>query len=448
MSKTKDNNKQKENKKNLFNQLKKVVMKSRILFLAILVSIFVVSCNDDDDISFSKGEMSFELPKSASEATVKSLNVTITNVNTGEVITKETTSTSLSDLNLEDGIYNISVVGEITYPTSYVENSTDADGNAVTSTITKDVTSKVRGAKQNVEIKGGSFNTSLLLYLQSASTGFVISEVFFADTKTPEGKQYGNGDQYIELYNNSDKVLYADGYCIAETELMTTMLLNEYTPDVRNSEVPVSSVYMIPGSGTDYPVQPGETFLITDVAINHKGANSNSFDLSKADAEWFDGTDIDVDVPEVPNLIKLVSTSRSVWHLHNRGYKGYVLFKTEQTLTAEQFSENNAYDYKYHFVFGTFERWMDFEAWKVPNTWVVDAVQCSAPSKFEWTVMSPELDLSWTHSGDADDARYGHSVKRKVSYTEDGRVVLQDTNDSTNDFIATAEPSPGTIEAE
>ncbi len=115
-------------------------------------------------------------------------------------------------------------------------------------------------------------------------------------------------------------------------------------------------------------------------------------------------------------------------------------------MTPEQFSTEYAYAYKYHFVFGNFERWMDFNVWKVPNTWVIDAVQCSTPSKFEWTVMSPELDLTWTHSGDADDSRYGHSVKRKISHKEGDRIVLQDTNDSASDFIPTApNPSPGTV---
>ncbi|WP_161636211.1 DUF4876 domain-containing protein [Saccharicrinis fermentans] len=61
--------------------------------------------------------------------------------------------------------------------------------------------------------------------------------------------------------------------------------------------------------------------------------------------------------------------------------------------------------------------------------------------------MNPSLDISWTHCGDGDDARYGKSVKRKVDRVEsDGRKVLLDTNDSAFDFIPTAEPSPGTIE--
>ncbi len=193
--------------------------------------------------------------------------------------------------------------------------------------------------------------------------------------------------------------------CIAETQLLTAMSLNEYTPDIRNEATPVSAVYRVPGTGKEHPVKPGETLVLCDVGINHKIENPNSIDLSKANFEWYDDSKFDADTPEVPNLEKMVSKSKSVWSLHNRGYKGYILFRPETTLTPEQFTTDYAYAYKYHFVFGKFERWMDFEAWKVPNTWVIDAVQCSTPSKFEWTVMSPELDLTWTYSGDADDAR-------------------------------------------
>lgn len=428
-------------------------MKTKILILTILATLLLVACNDDDDIHISKGDMHFTLPTSVSKAKVKNLTIKIENVNTSEVIVRETTNTSLTNLSLEDGVYNITVKGVLTEQISSVTERVEKDkttGATTTSTVnqTYELDTEVRGKAENIEVSGGSFNASIPLHKSNSSTGFVISEIFFAGTKTPEKKQYSR-DKFIEIYNNSSETLYADGLCIAETQLMTVRALNEYTPDVREKMLPVNAVYRIPGSGKEHPVKPGETIVLCDVGINHKTQNVNSIDLSKADFEWYDKNDKypDTDTPEVPNMDKIVSSSTTIWSLHNRGYKGYAIFRPKETFSADEFNTQYAYFYKCHFIFGAFERWMNFDAWAVPNSWIIDAVQCSTPSHYEWSVMSSKLDASWTHSGDADDARYGHSVKRRVKNKDGNRIVLQDTNDSASDFIATApNPSPGTVE--
>ncbi|TKG95739.1 DUF4876 domain-containing protein [Puteibacter caeruleilacunae] len=409
-------------------------MKRLLIVLCAVCSLALFSC-DNDGIATSTVSFYAKLPKSLSSKSpdFNGGTLTLTNVNTGIVTTEAMSSLAISFPEVEDGLYNIMIEGSVKY------ESTDVEGNAVEKEET------VRALKENVEIVGGQFDMNIELFLFKASNGFIISEIFFAGTETPEGKQY-NEDKYIELYNNSSEVLYADGLCIAESELNTAMSLNEYTPDIRPNETPVSSVYRIPGTGQEHPVQPGETILLCDVAINHKEGNANSVDLSVADFEWFDGADVDVDVPETPNMIKMVSTSASVWSLHNRGFSSYILFRMDD-VTPEQFTTDYAYHYQYTFVWGDFVRVMEFDAWKVPNDKILDAVECSTPSDFEWKALDPSLDLSWTHSGDGDAARYGKSVKRKVAHTEDdGRKVLLDTNDSAFDFIATAEPSPGEIE--
>lgn len=52
--------------------------------------------------------------------------------------------------------------------------------------------------------------------------------------------------------------------------------------------------------------------------------------------------------------------------------------------------------------------------------------------------------MGWTYCGviDGDENRYGKSVLRKTfTTTEDGREILQDTNNSTEDFTPEATPS-------
>ena len=71
-------------------------------------------------------------------------------------------------------------------------------------------------------------------------------------------------------------------------------------------------MYAIPGNGKDYPVQPGKSLLICDKAIDHREANSNSFDLSNADFEWYDDSDKnpDIDNPQVTNLDKSIAIQK------------------------------------------------------------------------------------------------------------------------------------------
>ncbi len=407
-------------------------MKRIVYFFAICL-LTCISCNDDDDINISSGELQLQLPTELSESKVERLIAEIENVNTGLVVKKEMTDLTLVNINLEDGLYNIVVRGMITYQTSYMVKD---------EIVTQSVTSRVRGAKENIEIKGENFAVNIPLFLVNKSSDFVISEIFFSWTKTPEGKPYFY-DSFFELYNNTDKVLYADGLCIGETKLKTTHSLENFTPDIRNEAAILRTVYRIPGSGKEHPVKPGETFVFCDIARNHKIENSNSIDLSKANFEWYDENKRDTDTPEAPNMEHLVTeNARVAWKPFSRGQHSYVLFRVPNKVPAEAFANNHSFSYEFSLKGKTYTK----KGWKIANSEVIDAVECSTPSAFEWKALSPSLDLTWTHSGDADDARYGHSVKRKISHKEGERIVLQDTNDSASDFIPTApNPSPGTV---
>lgn len=89
----------------------------------------------------------------------------------------------------------------------------------------------------------------------------MIAEIFIPGTYNEAGKQY-NGDQYIRIYNNSDKVLYADGLIFMESQFQTTQKYQSVDPDIMDEAIAVGSVVAVPGSGTDYPVQPGESFIL------------------------------------------------------------------------------------------------------------------------------------------------------------------------------------------
>jgi hypothetical protein len=406
-------------KKNLFSGL-----------VLILVSIFFASCSEDTVVPMSSIKLSCNSPKDLTDIEISGMTVSLKNNSTGEMNKQDFVKSQ--SIKLEEGMYTIILEGDISYM------STGIGEEPVQRT------SKLKGLKENVNVSGKEVLINIDLFLSSDSNGFIFSEIFFAGTQTPNGSQY-NSDKFFEIYNNSDQVLYADGLCISETAFLSAQK-NDYMPNIMDEFVAVDVIYTIPGSGKDYPVQAGETILIADVAKNHTEDNANSFDLSKADFEWFDDDQfgIDVDVPSVPNLIKTYSSSKSVWAVHNRGFKSFILFKMDKS--ADEFLAANKYDYYYNFVYSSGTIKMENSAYKIPNSIVLDAVGSSAPSKFEWLVMDPSLDMSYTHSGDADGERYGKSVRRKISHSDTGgRIVLMDTNNSAFDFIPTAVPNPGVI---
>ncbi len=410
------------------------MVKKLVLVLMFVLPLAFAACDKEDTISFTSIQVNMEMPTSleGKNAVLQNTILTLINVNSGVETIYELGSSTILPFDLEDGLYHILVVGEVQY------NTENATGEQVFKTET------VRAAYENVKVVGGKMDMEINLFLFKESTGFVISEIFFAGTRTPENKAYRR-DTYIEIFNNTSEVLYADGLCIANTEFNTMHLRNELSPDIRADYTGVAYVYMIPGDGIEYPIEPGEAFVLCDQGIDHRTENSNSLNLSGAKFEWFDGEAYDLDVPEVTNLIQVVSSSKVYWPLNDRGLTSYILFKMDD-VTPKQFA--NDFTYSYEYVNNTIKpsKMMSVSTWKVPNDKIIDAVECSTPSAFKWKALDPSLDLSWTHSGDGGDERYGKSVKRKVDRMDGERKILLDTNDSGFDFIPTADPSPGLIE--
>lgn len=281
-------------------------------------------------------------------------------------------------------------------------------------------------------------------YVAVESDDLIIKEIFFTGTLQRSGNTY-NGDQYVKLYNNTDHVIYADGLAFFESLFLTTQKFN-YTPDMVAQAVSVDAIYLIPGSGTEYPVQPGETILIADAAIDHRAINPNSFNLSNANFEWFDdSTDpryADLDNPDVPNLDKWYCYTNTVFLLHNRGFKAYGIARIPVDRDAFLTDQFYRVDYDQVTVAGSFP--MSKEGYLMPNEWIVDIVNLSVEAVYQWNVCLPPMDSGWSYCGtiENDKTRFFHSVRRRVDAVDaEGIEHLRDTNNSTLDFIPEAIPS-------
>lgn len=403
-----------------------------MLSIMLSLSLTFASCGGDDNKIIPEKpekevllEVKTTLPDGVSDFEVKSLELTFENISSGA----KKSFSSLEGLKVAPGIYNINYLAEGRYKMA----SNPLVGKLV-----------ARLSEHQILASDKPYEITLDLRIVPVHEDFLIEEIFFTGVTTPADKPY-NGTNYISLYNATDRTLYADGIAFCETEFNSAIKW-DYQPDIRHEAVAVQAVYVVPGSGTDHPVAPGERFILCDVGIDHKTHNPNAFDLSKANFEWYDEFSSpkhqDIDSPFVPNLDKWYCYTRSFFILHNRGFHSYIIARTETD--KETFLKDYIYEYKYKFVHKDNERIINRKTYKIPLSWVIDGVNCSVQAAYKWNILPEEVDAGWTHCGTVDQQkdRFFHSVRRKyLGKDANGNKILQDTNNSTADFNPMVTPS-------
>ena len=408
-------------------------MRKRIHQFLLLLCIVFFACEKENEGNKAQenSEVTFicQLPEGIGNGTLSNLVLTMKDINTGkEYKSPQNPDGLFCKASVPKGFYNTTLEADFTY---------NLDGT--------DTRTKVNAYKESIEVLETSVTAELSLFLQNNKAGFVFAEIFFTGTQTPQGSHYF-ADKYFVIYNNSDETLYADSLAIAESQFLTAMK-EDYRPDIMSQAMAIQALYMIPGDGKSHPVAPGGSILICDNALNHTNSNPNSFDLRKADFEWADESTnpsiTDVNNPDVPDLLKIYSSTLTIWSPHNRGYTAFALLKmgTDKTTYLTDYT----YDYAYNVITMIGEVPMTGSCYRIPNSWIIDAVNLSVKSVFKWIVVDPSLDQGWTYCGqiDFDDTRYGKSVRRKVlSRSKDGKAILKDTNNSTVDFDAEQKADP------
>jgi len=408
--------------------MKKLILKGIMMMLT--VSLCLTSCSSDDPIPVIPTTMvTLEVPANLENVVLTGASAKLTNVETQQVVTVESSQFVKGENgyqimcnNIQAGTYNVNVNGHLDFTLNGIAGQKDFEVNS-----------------ENVVISETSHDLKMTISTFTAQGGFVISEIFFTGTTTPEGKSY-SGDQYIIITNNSDVTLYADSIAVLESSFLTT-IKEDYSPDIMSTHFSVQACYMIPGDGKSVPVEPGQSLKLAVNAINHTSEQPNSIDLSDADFEFYDETSnpnfTDPD-GTAPNLDKWYCYTATIYQFHSRGFNSMAIAKMKTS--KEDWLENYVYDATYMFVFGDFSKEMTKSGiYKVPNEWILDGVNLSVESVREWNVLDASIDAGWTYCGkvDRDDTRFNKSVIRK----QDASGKYIDTNNSTNDFIAEAPAS-------
>lgn len=436
-----------------------------ILYLYSLLFI-ISSCRDDDFGNNGSGSMlqpvSFQVyvkyDNNYGQKLAKNATVILTNSNSGDAYTILSDDNGVATFpNVIPGSYKLNVskkmvAAEYLSAFGYALQSDEINFN---------------GSQEGVQVNLNVPSTSV--ELKAAKVGdLVIKQVYYAGSSTAQGA--GLRDQFIEIYNNSTEVIYADGLYIAQLSGKLNNTPSNFTlpngqfdwsqslgmtmGNAANSDFVYSDfVFRIPGSGTQYPIQPGASIVIASNAVNHKaplvGNNGNpvmvqnpelTVDLSNADFEAYLGDfrisigstvfNTDIQNPAVPDL-QIAYWGRPGYYsgvadmiLDTLGRDSFVIFRSDNFNTYKDYSDPSVSNIVTNTKFFL----------QIPTEVIIDGLdtQHYNPSSQRPKMLPSSIDASFIN---VDNMYNSQSVMRKTKQKINNRVVLEDTNNSASDFV-------------
>ncbi len=308
-------------------------------------------------------------------------------------------------------------------------------------------------------------NNTATVTMESAGVigDLVFKQLYYSGSDNDAGALR---DNFIEIYNNSNQVIFIDRWYFGTTErrlstredirddgVVTTLPDGQYNwavsldygkanteGDLNKDYIYARDLYQFPGNGQDYPINPGESIVIAKIAVNHKlkpGTNEPvplpdlTVDLSTSDFEIYYDNRFDLDNPSVPNMtiIQERRTGGNDLTLDGFGRNGFFLLKNTANIAAYGEvlrPEREAKDIgstRYYFR-------------QIPVSDIVDGVDGNRFDEDRQVakVFPNAVDAGWVSNSGG--LRSSEALIRKITVASanNERKVLQDTNNSFDDF--------------
>ena len=337
--------------------------------------------------------------------------------------------------------YDISVASTISH-TQYEQYTGETAGGTMDFTLSGML-------NQQVITTEGTISLPLLAFMQQQ---IVIGKVYPSYSQDPDigSSSLFTIGKYLELYNNSADEVDAGGLYIGllESEMgngynyKVYPYEDAYTPGILH----MKQVFRIPADMPEKTtIQPGGTLLLVNSAFDYSDRNAFESDLSGAD---FEAKDLSTGNP-VPNnadvtALELIHTayksSQSTifnMNLMEGGPTSVVIFQTTENVS--QWPTVMPYGLTTSTRF-----YME-----VPVSCVLDGVEIlkhrnnfDAGANVNEKRLFADIDAGFT-TVNSINGRAGEKLVRKtLTIMPDGRKMLKDTNNSTNDFVCTVQVSP------
>lgn len=352
-------------------------------------------------------------------ASLSELKITFDDYDNGYHYIKTFNDSAVNVDDITPGIYTVSVSGS-----GFDSNNTEyyLAGNQVNIALmesNKDLTITLRGLKVSP---------------------LIFKELYFCGSRPPVGTTYFR-DQFFEIYNNSSQVQFLDGIYFSDLyPSPATTTLPVWPTEDGNNYVYGNRVWKFPGTGTDYPLQPGESAVVAQFAVNHQLEiyNPNSpVDCSHAEFEFNMSNTLWPDQPAI-DMVHVFYNGKAEkgtlpQYLMTVFGPAYCMFKVPEGVTYDPVGDPTMHTRNLARTAATLYA-------KIPIAYVLDAVECIQNESMSTAKrVAAVLDAGMTWVG----ATYiGEGVTRKVSLDENGdtirrangALIFQDTNNSSDDF--------------
>lgn len=342
------------------------------------------------------------------------LKVVFENFTEGYKVEQILTSGTNKIEKLIPGTYSINITGN----TEYNNKKYYLSGSKINHIIIKD--------NENIEID-----------VNGATVGpLAFSEIFFAGTNP-----FYFRNQFYEITNNSDETVYLDGLYFANlTPSTATTKLPIWPEEDKGEYVYAERVWKIPGNGTQYPLVPGASFSIAQFAANHKlpqYSPASPIDCSTSEFEF------NMNNPNFPD-----QPATDMIHVFYNGLAGkgslpqyltsvfggaYVIFNIPTGVKYDPVSDKTMQTRDLGTTSATLYA-------KIPIKYIMDGVEAGQnENMIAAKRVASVLDAGMTYVG----ATYNSKgVRRKMTGKRaNGTPILQDTNNSTEDFERMVTPT-------
>lgn len=278
-----------------------------------------------------------------------------------------------------------------------------------------------------------SENDTLGIPVEAMVAGkLIFKEIYFCGSKTAKGTSYFR-DQFYELYNNTESTIYLDKIYFADLAPTTaTQKLPTWPEEDGNNYVYAINIWQFPGSGTDYPLKPGESCVVSQFAVNHKLTVYNPKSPVDCSSSEFEFNCNNASYPNQPAIdMKFVfrnglANNTLLQYLTSVFGGAYVIFQVPEGVAYDPVKDKSMSTTDLSSQYSTLYA-------KIPRKYVLDAVEAVQNESMITAKRIPgTLDQGITYVGQT---YIGVGVARKlVTRRPDGNPVFQDTNNSTNDF--------------
>lgn len=398
-----------------------VLMKKFIYILGmVLLTAGCMNLGDSDPYEGGLNVLTVAAQWPEGDFDLEGASVTVENIANGSRYISSTDASGCASLTLPNGMYRVNLNGK--------------NGDDI-----------FNGAADKVVLSGRDLTLNLRVSV-SRPGALVIKEIYCGGCKRlPQEGNYIQ-DQYFIIHNNDFKVQYLDSLCFGTLSPYNSTGSNPWAtkdPATGDMILPdflpvIQAVWQFPGDGDDYPLQPGEDAVVClKGAVDHAAQYPLSVNLNKSgyfvcyNNTYFPNTTShpapgdQISIDRYLNVV--IKTGKANAYTVSVSSPTLVIFRSKDMAMDEYIRQAGT-------VVPVPGSPVD-NVVKVPLDWVVDAVEV-----FDGTSSTNEKRLP-----SAMDAGYvvqtdlylGRSLMRNVNEEASaaaGYEVLEDTNNSTNDF--------------